>query len=128
MNTSQIITNPELGEEAFMEADRSFFKNNPDKVFYLRERFNDELMPDSPPYVVVFNFGEGIRFRIPYHKSAVSDEDVKQLQKEYKKEFKAMEQFKSKKEYKKELKAIEKLKSNSKAKLRLRKSKGFGKK
>ncbi len=112
MKTSQIIVNPERGDEAFMRADRSFFQKNPDEFFYLRERFDDESMPDSPPYVVVFNFGKGIRFRIPYHKSTVSDEDIKQLKKEYKKEFKATEKFLSK----------------SKPKLRLNKSKGFGKK
>lgn len=120
--------NSQLGEEVFMEADRSFFKNNPDKSFYLRERFNDESMPDSPPYVVVFNLGDGMRFRIPFQKSTLSDEDVKQLKKECKKQFDAIEKLKYQKESRKELDAIEKLKSKSKAKQRLKKSKGFGKK
>ncbi len=102
----------ELGEEVFVKADRSFFKNNPDESFYLRERFNDELMPDSPPYVVVFNLGKGMRFRIPFYKSTLSDEDIKQIKKECKEQFDA----------------IKKLKSKSKPKLRLKKNKGFGKK
>ena len=110
MNNSQIIVNPERGEELFMKTDRNFFKKNPNESFYLRERFEDEIMPDSPPYVLVFNLGKGIRIRLPYYKSTVSDEEIKQVKQDYRREFKAMD----------------KLKPKSKPKVRLNKTKGFG--
>ena len=102
--------NPEQGDERFMKADRNFFKKNPEKDFYLRKRFEDERMPDSPSYVLVFNIGQGVRLRLPYYKSTVSDEELKQVKTKHKRQFQARKKFKSK----------------SKPKIKLNKNKGFG--
>jgi hypothetical protein len=81
MQHSQIIVNPEQGHEIFMKKDRNFFKENPHESYYLRERFEDESLRDSPPYILVFNTGKGTRLRVPYYSSSVSDAILNGLKK-----------------------------------------------
>ena len=95
--------------ENFREKDKRFFKDNPHQSFYLRARLENEILPHSPPYIVVFKLGRHERLRFPWYESTISDDEIKQLKLEFKQQFQAVKKM-----------------IKSKPKLKRNKIKGFG--
>jgi len=44
--------------------DKEWFKENPEKEYRLRKQVGKEL-PSRTPFIIVFNFVEGMRFKVP---------------------------------------------------------------
>jgi len=59
----QQATDPYDMERA-SNGDKEWFKENPEKEFRLRKREGME-MPSRAPFIIVFNFVEGMRFKVP---------------------------------------------------------------
>ncbi|MGB5632709.1 MAG: hypothetical protein WBM86_08035, partial [Waterburya sp.] len=69
-------------DSEYMKADREFFRQNPDKEFYIRKRFAGEMLEGNPPNVIVHQVAEGFRMRFPCSKDPVTDRDIAEITKE----------------------------------------------
>ncbi|MBE9044313.1 hypothetical protein IQ255_07840 [Pleurocapsales cyanobacterium LEGE 10410] len=69
-------------DSEYMKADREFFRQNPDKEFYVRKRFAGEMIEGNPPNVVVQQVAEGFRMRFPCSKDSITDRDIAEITKE----------------------------------------------
>ena len=101
-------------DSEYMKADREFFRQNPDKEFYVRKRFAGEMLSGNPPNVIVRSLAQGVRTRIPCFKDPMTAQDIAEMTRELK--------------YYKDLTALEYMvKRKGKAKKSKKINKGFGK-
>ena len=68
-------------DSEYMKADREFFRQNPDKEFYIRKRFTGEMLEGNPPNVIVQQVAEGCRIRFPCSKDSITEQDVAKITK-----------------------------------------------
>lgn len=66
-------------DSEYMKADREFFRQNPDKEFYVRKRFAGEMIEGNPPNVMVQQVAEGFRMRFPCSKDSITDRDIAKI-------------------------------------------------
>lgn len=69
-------------DSEYMRADRKFFVKNPDKEFYVRKRFDGELMEGNPPNVIVRQLAPGFRNRLPCFKDPITNQDIADMTRE----------------------------------------------
>ena len=80
MDRSEEVFNPQKDDDSeYMKADREFFRQNPDKEFYIRKRFASEMLEGNPPNVIVQQVAEGFRMRFPCSKDTIAERDIAKI-------------------------------------------------
>ena len=114
MNREKLVNLGKEDDSEYMEADREFFRQNPDQDFYVRKRFRGEMIPGHPPNVIVRQLAPGLRNRLPCFQDPTTKHDLTEMTREFK--------------YHQDLITLEQMvKHKGKAKKSKKVNKGFGK-
>ena len=83
MDRSEEVFNLHKDDDSeYMKADREFFRQNPDKEFYVRKRFTGEMIEGNPPNVIVRRLAHGVRTRLPCFKDPMTTQDIADMTRE----------------------------------------------
>ena len=78
MDLEELVNLGKEDDSEYMEADREFFRQNPDQDFYVRKRFRGEMIPGNPPNVIVRTY-YSISYEILGEKSILSTQSGKSI-------------------------------------------------
>lgn len=84
MDREEVVNLHKDDDSEYMEADREFFRQNPDKEFYVRKRFAGEMIPGNPPNVIVRQLAPGFRNRLPCFTDPITEQDLAEMTRELK--------------------------------------------